>query len=230
MAATLLQLRDELILRADVRNHPQFPTLRLNRIINHSARYVQTQLNGLGMKKWETSIATGTLSAGTFGAVSSKTFLVTVLTGMLESPASIRFIETTDGSTGKGLAYPIDEGVFHEQLSNTYLAPTLTKPAFARISGTIHLAPTTITGGTVHYYKCITDLSADGDITEIPTEFEDFILQKAIIEIEADLNRTENKENKIQALEANLATVYAKFNGKQAELNRNAATTNAKLG
>jgi hypothetical protein len=229
MAATLLQLRDELVLRTGLNNNPKFPPLRLNRILNHSARYVQTQLNGLGMKKWETSIATGTLAAGTFATASTKTFAVSVLTGMLESPASIRFIETTDGSTGKGLAYPIDENVFLEQLSNTYLLPTLAKPIFARISGNIHLAPATITGGTVHYYKCITDLSGDTDITEIPTEFEDFILQKAIIEIETDLNKEQNKENKVQVLEANLKTVYEKFNGKQVEKNRSSMNDNAKL-
>lgn len=228
MPATLVQLRDEVIIRADVRNHPQFPPTRINRIINHAQRYVQTQLNGLGMKKWETSAALSSLTGGYFGATQVVTKAVTTLTGMLESPASIMFIETTDGST-KGIAYPVDPDVFQEQIANTYLAPTIAKPVFTRLAGNIILAPNTITSGTAYYYKAITDLSGDSDVTEIPTEYEDFIIQKAVIEIESDLNRIQNKENKIQALEANLQTVWDKFNGKQLERNRSAMTNNAKL-
>lgn len=228
MAATLLQLRDELIIRADVRNHPQFPPTRLTRMLNHAQRYVQTQLNGLGMKKWEASTALSSLTSSYFGAVQVVTKTITTLTNMLESPASIMFIETTDGST-KGIAYPVDPDVFQEQIANTYLAPTIAKPVFTRLAGNIILAPNTITSGTAYYYKAITDLSSDSDITEIPTEYEDFILQKAIIEIESDLNKIQNKENKIQALESNLQTVWEKFNSKQAERNRSAVTNNAKL-
>lgn len=226
--ATLVQLRDEIILRTGVKNSTEFPPTRINRYINLAQRFVQNMLNGLGMKKWETSISSGTLSAGTYGASNVKTFATSVLTSMLESPSSIRFIETSDGTT-KGIARPVDENIWEEQLSNTYMSPTLAKPVFCRISGAIQLAPSTITTATVHYYKSVTDLASDGDSTEIPLEFEQFVIEKAITDIEADMGKIANKEASVSKIEQQLQTVYDKFHGKLMAQNTEKAKENAKL-
>ena len=225
---TLLQIRDQVVLDAGIKNHPDFPPLRINRVINLAQRYVQTLLNGLGFKRWESSISIGTPSAGFHGATAIKTFAVTTLTDMLESPSSILFIETTDGTT-KGIARPVDPNVFEEQISNTYLAPTLAKGAFTRLSGNILLSPSTITSGTAHYYKNITDLSGDSDVSEIPLEFIEFVIKKSVNDIKEALGELQNTAKVTQELEGRLSEVYQKFHGKMAEQNRAKVNNNAKL-
>ena len=225
---TLLQIRDQIIIDAGIKNNPDFPIARLNRIINLAQRYVQTNLNGLGFKKWETSISIGTPSEGFHGATAIKTFTVATLEDMLESPSSIILIETSDGST-KGIARPVDPDVFEEQISNTYLAPTLAKGVFTRLSGNILLAPSTITSGTAHYYKNIAALSADSDTTTIPLEFVEFIIKKSVNDINEALGKLQNSAKATQELEARLSEVYQKFHGIQNEQNRNKINQNAKL-
>ena len=97
--ATLKELRDQIVIDSGVQGNPKFPILRLNRIINLACRYVQTELNGLGMKKWESSVALGTPSSGTFGGTSIKKVAISTLINMLESPNSILFSEVDDGAS-----------------------------------------------------------------------------------------------------------------------------------
>lgn len=228
--ATLLQLRDQVIIDAGIANNPNFPTLRLNRLVNLAQRYVQAQLNGLGMKKWEAKITIGTPSSGSFGGGTNnvKTFAVTALTNMLESPNSIKFIQTT-GATSNSIAYPVDDNVFLEQIENSYLAPTEKKPIFTRLAGTVLLSPSTITGGDAYYYKAITDLSADADTSEIPLEFEEFVIKKVVMDIQEILGLLQDKELKARQLEKDLSDVYQKFLGKQGEENRQKMNQKSKL-
>lgn len=225
---TLVQLRDQVYLDAGVKNDPNFPPARLIRVINLAQRYVQTMLNGLGFKAFEKSIAIGTPSAGFHGATAIKTFAVSTLVDMLESPSSILLIETTDGII-KGIARPVDPNVFEEQISNTYLAPTLAKGVFTRLSGNILLAPSTITSGTAHYYKNLAELSADADVSEIPVEFIEFVIKKAVLDINESLGKLQNTAKATSDLENRLTEVYQKFHGKQQEQNRNKVNDNAKL-
>ena len=225
---TLVQLRDQVYLDAGIKNDPNFPPARVNRIINLAQKYVQTMLNGLGFKKFEKSVSIGTPSAGFHGATAIKTFPVSTLEDMLESPSSILMIETSDGST-KGIARPIDPNVFEEQISNTYLAPSLAKGVFTRLSGNILLSPATITQGTAHYYKNIAELSSDYDTSEIPVEFIEFVIKKAVLDINESLGKLQNTAKATQDLENRLSEVYQKFHGKQQEQNRNKANDSAKL-
>lgn len=233
MSSTLVQLRDQIILDADIKGNTQFPTLRLNKIINLAQRYVQAQLNGLGYKKFETSQAiTAGLSAAAYSASSNNVkkcaVNATYFAGMLESPKSILCIEVNDGSS-YGVAYEIDPIEFQEQLLNTFLAPTVSKPAFMRLSGYVWLAPTTITAATAYYYKNITELSSDSDQTEIPVEFEEYIIKKSVIEIQDNLGKVQDKEGKLQLLNKSISSDYEKFFGKINELNRNKNLDRAKL-
>ena len=135
--ATLLELRDEIILSAGIKGNPDFPPTLLNRKINHAQRYVQTELNGLGMKKWETSQSiTAGLTAAAYNSSSNNVKKVAVgqtyFLNMLESPKSIIHIETNDSSDppNYGIAREVPIQNFEESLANTYLVPTTKKPIF----------------------------------------------------------------------------------------------------
>ncbi len=225
---TLAQIRDQVILDAGIKNNPDFTPARLTNTINLAQRYVQTMLNGLGFKHWETSVSIGTPVAGFHGATAVATVPVSTLADMLESPASILMIETLSGTT-KGIARVVDPNVFEEQISNTYLAPTASKPTFTRLSGNILLSPSTITAGTAHYYKSIANLSQDTDTSDIPMEFVEFVVKKAVNDVNESLGKLQNSAKATQELETRLAEVYQKFHGKQLEQNRNKIDGTAKL-
>ena len=229
MSATLLQLRDQCIIDAGIEGEPKFPTTRLNRMINLAQRYVQTNLNGLGIKKWEASDSL-TLAAGGFvGTSIKKSDLSVDCPNMLESPNSIIFIDITAGAAEYGLAYEIDVKNFKEQLGNTYLAPVYSSPVFMRLANFIYLAPSTISIATAYYYKAITDLASDSVATEIPIEFEDFIIKKVVLDIDNILGKLQDKELAQRQLEKDINATYEKFLGKQQELNRIKSNDKVKL-
>ena len=227
--ATLKQLRDQIIIDAGVSGQPLFTTTRLDRMINLAQRYVQTNLNGLGMKKWESSDSLTLSAITTFAGLGvRKAPLSTDCPNMLESPNSIIFIETTDTDTStSAIAYEVDMKNFQEQLANTYLAPTVSKPVFMRLANYIYLAPSSLDSATAYYYKAVADLSSDSSSTEIPVEFEDFIIKKVVLDIDDILGKLQDKELAQRQLEKDMAMSYEKFLGKQAELNR--VTNNDKV-
>lgn len=220
--ATLKQLRDQIIIDAGISGQPLFPTTRLDRMINLAQRYVQTNLNGLGMKKWEASDSL-TLTATPRGFAGHDVEIANLSTdcpNMLESPNSIIFIQTVDDANNYGIAYEIDVKSFQEQLENTYLAPTLAKPAFMRLANKLFIAPYSVESAIAYYYKAVTDLSSDSSTTEIPLEFEDFIIKKVVLDIDDILGKSQDKEAAQRSLEKDIQATYEKFLGKQNELNR----------
>lgn len=297
MSVSLLQLRDQIVLDADVKGDPLFGITRLNRIINLAQRYVQAQLNGLGFKKFETSMPV-TLIAGTFVGQNVKKFGLNALTNILESPRSIIFIEVSDG-TSYGMAYPVDANKFKDQVVNVYAQPTILDPAFTRLANLVLLTPSTITTATAYYYKVIKDLtdatisitgatyatglvtvtatnhglttgdlitisgvvgmtdlnstfmvtvtasntftvvlttvqsySSGGAITvysQIPTEFEDFIIRKAVMDIGFDQGKIKDKANAMTELNNDLTQIFSKFYGTVQNENMNQQAQNAKL-
>lgn len=231
MASTLKQIRDQIIIDAAISGNPLFPTLRLNKMINLAQRYVQTNLNGLGMKKWETSDALLLTSTakGFAGHDVQISDLSTDCPNMLESPNSIIFIQTVDDANAYGIAYEIDIRSFQEQLDNTYLSPTLSKPVFMRLANKIFIAPYTVDQAIAYYYKAVTDLSSDSATTEIPIEFEDFVIKKTVLDINEILGKLQDKELAQRQLEKDIQQSYEKFLGKQQELNRVKANDKAKL-
>jgi len=219
--ATLLQLRDQIIIDTGILGNPDFSVARLNRMINLAQRYVQSQLHALGMKKWEKMYPL-TLSSSNFSGNSVKVASVTTnLPDMLESPKSIIFIATSDAtSTYYGNAFEVSVKEFKEQLGNSYLAPTLVKPIFTRLAGFIYLSPDTITDASALYYRVVTDLSTDASSTEIPSEFEEFIIKKVSLEIDSILGKIQEKQVAEQQLDKEIITSYQNFLNKQAETER----------
>src|ERR1017187_5940741 len=211
MSTTLKMLRDQIILDANISGDVNFPDLRLNRIINLSQRYVQTALDGLGMRKWEKSAGL-TLAPGLFVGIAIKTSPVP--TNMAESPKAIKFVDVTDG-TRNGLAFEIGENLFFENITNTFLTPTISKPKFARLANNILLSPATITSGTIYYYGVVTDLVNDGDSSEIPSEFDDNVIKRAIIDIDVVLGKIQDKQVALADLDKTINDSWQKFLGKK---------------
>ena len=85
---------------------------------------------------------------------------------LFEGRDAVKYIETT-GVTSNGIAKYVDDDVLVENLRNSYLAPTELEPIFSRKNNLLIIAPSTITAATAVYYKAITDLSADADLTTI---------------------------------------------------------------
>lgn len=204
MSSQLSELRDQVILDAGIAGNPNFPTPRLNRIINLAQLFVQRQLNALGMKKWEKS-GSLSLSSGNFAGNSLKA--ASIPSDLLESPKSIKFIEVDDGSTAS-IAYEVDPDVMEEQLENSYLAPTISKPVFMRLANNIYMAPNTITSATAYYYKVIPTLSNDTDTTEIPVEYEEYIIKRAVMEIDSMLGKLQDKQVALADLQRDIAASF----------------------
>lgn len=218
--STLLTLRDQLIIDAGIEGDPKFPTLRLNRLINLAQKYVQTELNGLSSKKFETNDNLS-LSSVTFAGISVKrsALLGSDCPNILETPSSVLYVDCNDG-TDYGVAYEVDKDRFLEQISNTFLSSTAKQPIFMRLANYIWLAPSTISTAKAYYYKTIADLSTDGSSTEIPAEFEEYIIKKAKLEVDTILGKIQEKELASSELTRGLQSAYEKFLSKQIEPNR----------
>jgi hypothetical protein len=211
---TLLQFRDQLkAKRPEIKGNSNFPDAWLTRLVNDSQRFVQVNLAHLGIKKWEATDAL-TLSAGAHAEQTVKTAnLATDCPNRLfDGKDAIKHIEcgTTSGGGNVlyGIAKYIDDDLFSEQLRNTYLAPTLSQPVFTRINNLIYLAPSTITLATASYYKAITELSADGDLTAIPEVFEEFIVKKALTEIDEILGKINEKQVLVNELTSDIRKTF----------------------
>lgn len=254
MSAKLVELRDQLVIDAGVEGDPKFPIPRLNRMIALAERYVQTELNALGFKKWEKSLTVTKIGSGSgvegfadsyFNSATKNVAVATIpfthsavsyLKDILESPSSILFVSCDFYSApthAYGLAYEVDKDRFKESLMNTYLAPTKKSPIFMRLGNKLWVAPYAdstynLQSITVFYYKVITDITlfesplttADDNTTEIPVEFEEFIIKKAKLEIDIILEKVNNRSSITRQIQQNISSAYQKFAGKQKELNR----------
>lgn len=129
---------------------------------------------------------------------------------MLESPRSIIFIECSDG-TSHGLAYEVDLDMFKDQLENTWLAPSVSSAVFMRLANKILFAPATVTSLKAYYYKAVPDLVNDGDFTTIPVEFEEYVIKKAVAEIDGILGNLEAKQLKTKQIQNEISSAYQKF-------------------
>lgn len=219
MSASLLQLKDSVALRAGVMGHPDFPYTRLREYINLAQRFVQAKLNGLGMKQWETSYDISVdLTVESFMGldnVAGCDISATTFPNMLESPKSILYIDLSAGGQS-GVAREVDSKRFHEQTHNAFLKPSVTRPIFTRIANKIYIAPfAEYTQAMAYYYRIVTDLITNESITEIPPEFEEYIIKKAVIDIKTDLGVPAEPKDEVSK---QIALDYEKFYGKlQAE-------------
>lgn len=222
MASTLAELRDQIVIDANVQGNPLFPVNRLNRIINLAQRSIQTELNGLGMKKWETRVVLSeSIRSTTFVGkpVVSVALNEENFPQMLESPRSIIFIECSDG-VAHGLAFEVDLERFKEQIDNTWLSPTTGSAVFMRLANQVLVAPVEVNSLVAYYYKAAADLVNDSDETSIPMEFEEYVIKKAVAEIDGILGNLEAKQVKTKQIQSEISAAYQKFLEKQGERGR----------
>lgn len=212
MAATLLQLKDQIVIDAGIMGDAKFPSARLVRIINLAQRYVQTQLGALGFPKWITSqVVTAGLAAGAFGSGTNNVKKIpigaTYFVNLLEFPKAIKFIEVNDGIS-YGVAYEVEEDEFYNHVTNTYLQATVKEAKFIRLAGNVWIYPTSVTNATAYYHKAITDLSADADVTEIPLEYEEYIIKRAIAEIDSINGKLNDKMAAVNQITKEITDSY----------------------
>ncbi len=133
---------------------------------------------------------------------------------MLESPKSIIQIEVDDAVGGAGMAKEVSQGNLYDLLGNTFLTPTIKQAIFARINNKIYFAPSTVGEGTIHYYRRVTELSVDSTESEIPEEFTEYVVRRAVSQIDKILGRLNEAIAKEKDLSNDIAEAYNKFVGK----------------
>jgi hypothetical protein len=217
--STLKEIRDQIKIDAGILGDKDYPDLRLNKMINLSCRYTQIQLNGLGAKKWESSVNC-TLTASLFTGINVKTFnLFTAIPNLAEGKNAVRFIEISDG-TRFGVAYPIEDTLFYEEISNSFLSPTIRKPKFSRMENTIVISPASVTTALAHYYKVVTDLVNDNDVSEIPIEYDDLIIKQVLITVDSIRGKLQDKNLALQELDKNIGDTFQKYAMKESEVKK----------
>lgn len=210
---TLKVIRDLVILDCGIQANPQFPPVRVNKEINLAQYYVQMQLNGLGMKHWE-KVGNGNVLMGSFAGTPCR--LITVssdLPDMLEMPGAIKYITTTGVGGVNGIGFEVDDRQFLKQMLNTYSAPSLTEPIFCRVGGQIFAAPNTISTIQFTYYKRVAPLTTDASLSEIPDEYEDFILARAEFQIKNKMGLIKDAVLESKAIDNAIAEAYNKYLG-----------------
>lgn len=211
--STLKILRDLVFLDAKIESDPDFPPARIDYLINQSQRYVQSKLNRLGFKKFETT-ADLVLSVTTFVGMTTKSAAITQLTGYMET-SPIKYINTSGmeiingiNSMVHGQAFELPDEIFRERIISSISVPTLKYPKFMRTANFLHFYPYTITSAKAFYYRSLNDLTDDNDLTEIPIEFELFIVEKTVIDI---LNRKgviQDMQKAVASLDRKIADKY----------------------
>lgn len=209
---SLLLLRDIIKAeRPEIIGHSNFPELFLTRLVNDGQKYVQVQLAHLGIKQWEATDSL-TLSAGTLAEKSVKTspLATDCPSRLFEGRDAVKYVECT-GVLNSGIASYVDDDVFLELLRNSYLTPTEKEPKFTRKNNLLIIAPSTIIAAIGVYYKSVTDLSADGDLTTIPENYEDFIVKRALIDVDGILQKLGSKSEAINQLTKDIRDTYQSF-------------------
>ena len=218
--STLVQIRDEIVIRADVKSDPNYPKPWLNRMINDAQLYVQGRLAHLGIHKWLKTDSL-TLSSGTYADKNDKTAdLTTDCPSMLESPDAIKRIATSIGigtSTDKGIAKAVDIDVYLEHIRNTFLTPTLSEPIFTRDGAILRISPSTVDTAVATYYKQVATLSSDATESEIPEHFVLFVINKVVMDIKLMKGMLNDKQEAMRQLNEDIAKAYESFKIAESE-------------
>lgn len=211
---TLAQIRNFILTEVpEIIGHEDYPNVRLNQMINFAQREVQRQLSSLGYKKWIKE-ASPTTTTTTYAGDTVLRF--TVPTDMLESPDSIIELPcsgTSEGSSTYAYAREVNIDLWREQVANLFLRPTSKRPAYFRLGNVIMVSQgsgTILSECSIIYEYIVTDLSSDSSTTEIPAEFEEFIIKKVVYEIKKD-------SQKLAEFNAELSNAYGKFKQKESD-------------
>lgn len=198
------QIREYVATSARVIGNPDYPSTKLNAMIDLARKDMQVELMALGYKRWVTS-ASLTLSAGSWGDESVKT--ATLPSDLLEGQNSIRTVKTTNGSVS-GFGGEVDDVKFLEALTNSFSAPDVTKSVYMRLGNTIYIAPSSTTAATIYYEQSLPALTSDSDAHGLPLEYESSLIKRVVMEIDAELGRLQDKQLALSEWKQNLADAY----------------------
>lgn len=175
---TFRQMIDKVTLDAGVLGNEMFPEAYIKEVVNQANRSIQVKLNGLGLEKWATST---TPSVATATWAGNNVCYISTPSDFLEGDNEINATTTaSDGTVGFAKKMGVD--MFQEALRNTYQIPTTRYPAFARMDNKFYFFPR-VTSMTFRYRKVVPTLSSDSDTSEIPLEYHDLVVAKAVLEI-----------------------------------------------
>ena len=200
---TFRQMIDKTILDAGILEDEIFPEARVKEELNLAQRAIQVKLNGLGLKKWETS-SSPSVSNTTWAGYNVS--YVSIPTDMLEGNNIVNAVTSATG--GNGYATMIDESKFYERIKNTYLIPTAKYPVMVRLDQKLYFFPRP-TSVSLVYRKYLPTLTSDSDVSGLPLEYHDLMVQKAVLEIK------KAKENQMfivedRKLDKEVETTYVK--------------------
>ena len=150
----------------------------------------------------------GLLNATTFGSAS--TLSSNIPTDMMESDASVIMADVTDGSLRGTTKQEYSPGQFEAACGNSYSAPTVKESAYMRLANSIFVFPATITTMYLYYYKALVDLSVDTDTSDMPVDFEDFVVQRIVNDIKSDLGEIQDIQAANQTIANQISDTYKK--------------------
>jgi hypothetical protein len=159
---------------------------------------------GSGFKAHVTAISSAfLLNATALGSVSCVNSPIPV--NMLESSSSIIMVDVTDGSSRGTTKLEYSPTQFESACSNSYMAQTIKEAAYMRLANYIYFYPATIITAILYYFCALADLVSDADTSQMPVEFEDFVIQKLVNDIKADLGEIKD----VQAADAAVANAIS---------------------
>jgi hypothetical protein len=218
--STLVNIRDLIKAKADIKGDPNFTNVLLNREINDAQRNIQLRLFHLGYTEFRGS-DTLTLSSATLADQSLKTApMSTDCSNRMAVPNWLIYIDCSvsgGGITDSGLAYPVSEKVFLEHLRNGFLTPTNYEPKCMILNDLIYIAPSTIDTAIAHYYKEATDMASDSDTVDIPETFVKFIVLLVLLQIDDTKGRLADKQAALAELNNDIQKAFEAFKIQEVE-------------
>lgn len=211
--STLANLRHLVRANTGVIEDPNFTDTLLDRWINDAQRDVQLKLFHLGYTEFKSS-DTLSLTAAKYSSATNN-----INTAPLSSDCPNRMgvpnwllqVDVNDsggGGANYGVAYPISPRDFKEHLANTFLAPTVKKPACVILDDKLYLAPVDIDVAIAHYYKEVTDMASDAGTLDLPEAYGSFVVRAVELRIADRQGKLQDKQSAMVELDKSLKDAF----------------------
>lgn len=211
---TLLQLRSMIYIDLpQLENNPDFPPARVNQMINFAQREIQRQLSTLGLKRWtkQTSVSGASLGDAILFGLACK--VVSTPSTMLMSVNPISSIDLYNSTTFLGVAREVNLELFKEIGNNLFLKPGSKDSYFAILGNSVYIFDFNdiLSDIIITHEYIVPDLSSDAGVTEIPAEYEEYIIKRVILEAKGILGMIQDKEIARNEFMQQLSDAYSKF-------------------
>jgi len=201
------ELREQVVLNADVLNDPFYQGTRITVMLNLAQNWLQLKLIKQGFKNWLKESAALTLADTTL--LGHNTSSVALPTDVLYDMP----LESAERSTATKPAKEIQLRNFDEIVNNGVFTPTVAKSVFVIMDDTIHLYPRDAPNGSTtvkvtHTFR-ITDLVKDAATeSEIPVELQEILIDRVVMQIKSAGGQEDIKQIKMAEIDKELAAKY----------------------